>query len=466
MADDLSFTSALELKERILKKDISPVEATERAIRRLHEVEPALNSFVTPTEETALETARAAEQAVMKGDEPGLLAGLPVSVKDLIPMAGIPLTSGSRSAVDTVAEADAPCVERLKSHGACIVGKTTTSEYGCKAVGDCPLTGVTRNPWNTDKTPGGSSAGAGASIAAGVTPFGLGTDGGGSVRIPASFTGLFAIKPQFARVPVHPASATAMLAHVGPMSRTVRDAALLLQVISGFDRRDPYAVAEPVPDFLGACDAPVKGLRIAWSPTYGYVKPDPEVVSLCEDAAKQFEALGCKVELVESVMEDPADIWNVEFYGGIGARLKTVLEKTPGLLDPAVAETLNWAHGKVGADYFSRVVEGRHAFREKMRLLFDQYDLLLSPTLPVPAFDVGVNVPDGHEDANIVTWVRYTYPFNLTGHPAASVPAGRTSGGLPVGLHIVAGALREVDIFAAAAALEVARPWADSRPPI
>lgn len=466
MSDDLSFTSALELKERILKKDVSPVEVTESAIRRLHAVEPAINSFVTPTEDIALEAARAAEQAVMKDDEPGLLHGLPVSVKDLITMGGVKCCFGSHSMADNVAEADAPSVERLKAHGACILGKTTTSEYGCKAVGDCPLTGITRNPWNTNKTPGGSSAGAAASVAAGVTPFGLGTDGGGSVRIPAALTGIFAIKPQFARIPVHPASATAMLSHVGPMSRTVRDAALLLQAISGFDRRDPYCVAETVPDFLAACDTPIKDMRVAWSPAYGYVKPDADVLAMCEDAMKVFEDLGCKVELVETVMDDPADFWNVEFYGGIGSQLKDILENNPDQLDPAVAETLTGALDAFPRDYFSSVVARRHAFREKMRRFFDQYDLLLSPTLPVSSVDAGVNIPPGHEDANIVTWVRYTYPFNLTGHPAACVPAGFTSDGLPVGLQIVAGPLREVDIFAAAAAFETARPWADRRPPV
>lgn len=466
MDDDLTFASALELKRLIASKDVSPVEVVEAALQRLQAVEPALNSFATVTDEIALQAAREAEQAIMNGDEPGLLHGLPVSVKDLVVMDGVRCAFGSRSMADNIAREDAPSAERLKRHGACIVGKTTTSEFGCKAVGDNPLTGITRNPWNTDKTPGGSSAGAAASIAAGVTPFGLGTDGGGSVRIPASFTGLFAIKPQFARIPVYPVSATTTLAHVGPMSRTVRDAALLLAAIAGFDARDPFAVAEEVPDFLAACETPIKGMRIAWSPTYGYAKPDPEVLSICENAAKVFEELGCNVDLVDDAIgEDPVEMWDAEFYTGVATRLRDVLKERPEILDPAVADILSRALKRPLEDYSAQIF-ARYAFREKMRAFFDSYDLLLSPTLPVPAFDVRVDIPAGHEDANIVSWVRYTYPFNLTGQPAASIPAGFTSDGLPVGLQMVAGALREADIFAAAAAFEDARPWAERRPPV
>ena len=467
MSEDFSFMSAIELKERIASKEISPVELAEHALERLKAVEPQLNNFVTVTRHVALEAARRAEEAVMKGDGSlGLLHGLPLSVKDLITMGGVKCAFGSRSAADNIAAEDAPSVERVRAQGACILGKTTTSEYGCKAVGDSPLTGITRNPWDMAKTPGGSSCGAAASIAAGVTPFGLGTDGGGSVRIPASLTGLFAIKPHFGRVPVYPTSATPTLAHVGPMARTVRDAALLLNAIAGFDTRDPFAVAEPVPDFLAACDAPVKGLRIAWSPTYGYAKPHSEVVMLCERAVRAFEEMGCAVELVEDVTGgDPIDLWMAEFYAGVGTRLREPLEREPEILDPGVARALSGALGQT-MDAYYRSVFARYEFRERIRGLFFNYDLLLSPTLPVPAFDTGLDHPPDMADENIISWVKYTYPFNLTGHPAASVPVGFTGDGLPAGLQIVAGALREADIFAAAAALEAARPWADKRPSV
>ncbi|MDA7948742.1 MAG: amidase family protein [Hyphomicrobiaceae bacterium] len=466
MASEISWMSALELKRCIAAKEISPVDAVEASLQRLHATEDKLNAFVTLTEDVAREAAHAAEDAVMNGAELGPLCGIPVSVKDLIAMGGVKATFGSRTMADNVAAADAPSVARLRAAGACIVGKTTTSEFGCKAVGDCTLSGITRNPWNLEKTPGASSSGAGASVAAGVTPFGLGTDGGGSVRIPGAFCSLFAIKPQFARIPVFPTSATTTLAHVGPMSRTVRDGALLLNVTSGFDARDPFAVAEPVPDFLAACDKPVKGLKAAWSPTLGYAKPDPEVVALCEEAVKALEAQGCEVELVETVIEeDPEDIWATEFYPGVGGRLRDVLENEPGMLDPAVAERLARSLKQPLVDHYTSVF-ARYDLRERMRVFFEGYDLLLSPTLPVPPFDTGLNAPPQDPDADIVGWVRYTYPFNMTGTPAATVPAGFTKEGLPVGLQIVAGALNEADVFAAAAAIEEARPWADRKPSV
>ena len=462
--NEFAFMSAREQRERIARRDISPVELVEASLERMAELEPILNCFVQTSPELALEAARQAEQAVMSGEALGLLHGLPVSVKDLIAVNGLKLTFGSRAMADNVAALDAPAVERLRRHGACIIGKSTTSEFGCKAVGDSPLTGVTPNAWNLAKTSGGSSCGAATSVAAGITPFALGTDGGGSVRIPSSFSGLFGIKAQFARVPVFPASATPTLAHVGPLARTVRDGALLLSAIAGHDRRDPFGVAQPVPDFLDACERPVEGMRLAWSPTLGYARPTAEVVEIVEDAVRVFEELGCIVERVEHVMDDdPLPLWMAEFFAGVGTRLKDVLSDRPEVLDPAVADVLAGALDRDIGDYYGMVFQ-RYEFREKMRAFFEDYDLLLTPTLPVPAFDVRRNLPSELPDRNIVSWVSYTYPFNLTGQPAASVPAGWTGDGLPVGMQMVAKILREEDIFRAAAAFEAARPWADRRP--
>jgi len=466
MASELLYSSAVELRDLVLAKEVSPVELLDHSLARLEEVEPKLNSFVTVTEDVARAAARAAEKAVMDGNPPGLLHGLPISVKDLIAMDGVRCTFGSKSAADNVAALDAPAVERVRKAGAVIVGKTTTSEFGCKAVGDSPLTGVTRNPWDPSKTPGGSSAGAAASVAAGVTPLALGTDGGGSVRIPGSLTGLFAIKPQFARVPVFPESAAPTLSHVGPMTRTVRDAALLLSAIAGFDRRDPFAVATPVPDFVAACDQPVEGMRIAWSPTLGYADPMREVVDLCERAVATFEDLGCEVVLVDQVMErDPVDMWMSEFYASIGTRLNPVLSAQPELLDPAVAEVLGRALDQKIQEYWTQVFN-RYRFREDMRRFMEKYDLLVSPVLPVAGVDVGLNVPPGMPDANVVSWVRYTYPFNLTGQPGATLPVGFTDDGLPVGLQLVSKSHGEADIFRLSAAFESARPWTGETPPM
>ena len=222
---DFAFMTAIELKELIARRDISPVDLVGSSLERMEGLEPTLNCFVQTSPDLALEAARKAEKAVMAGEDLGLLHGLPISVKDLIAVDGLKLTFGSRAMADNVAAVDAPSVDRARRQGACIVGKSTTSEFGCKAVGDSPLTGITPNAWNLAKTPGGSSCGAATSVAAGITPFALGTDGGGSVRIPSSLSGLFGIKAQFARVAVYPASATPTLAHVGPLTRTVRDGA-------------------------------------------------------------------------------------------------------------------------------------------------------------------------------------------------------------------------------------------------
>ena len=460
-----AYMTAAELKGLLAARSISPVELTEDMLSRQEALEPQINAFVTRTPEVALAAAREAERAIAAG-EGGAIAGLPVSVKDLVAMAGVPWTFGSRPFADNVPDFDAPSVERVKQAGGCIIGKSTTSEFGCKAVTDSPLTGITRNPWNLAKTPGGSSGGAGASVAAGLTPFALATDGGGSVRIPSALCGLFGIKGQFGRVPVFPVSAAPTLAHVGAIARTVRDAALLLGVMAGHDRRDAFGVAEPVPDFLAACDEGVEGLRIAWSPTLGYATAESEVAALCEAGARRFENLGCTVELVDDAIgADPVEIWMAEFYGGIGTKLEGILTESPEALDPAVAATLGAGLDRSMVAYFTQLF-ARYDFRERMRLFFERYDLLLSPTLPCAAFDVGRDTPPGLGSRNIVSWVQYTYPFNLTGQPAASIPAGFTEAGLPVGLQMVAGINREVDIFRAAAAFEEAAPWAVRRPPV
>ncbi|MDP9475001.1 MAG: amidase family protein [Actinomycetota bacterium] len=459
MTADNAYVSAEEIRDRIVRREVSATEVMAETLSRMEALEPVLNAFVTPTPEQAMEAAREADRLLAGGGEPGALHGVPISVKDLINVGGVRTTFGSLTMANNVARDDAPSVERAHAAGACVIGKTTTTEFGCKAGGgDSPLSGITRNAWDTSKTTGGSSAGAATSVAAGVTPFALGTDGGGSIRIPSSLCGVFGIKAQYGRVPVFPTSATPTLSHVGPIARTVRDAALLLGVISGFDARDPASVSEPVPDYLAACEAPVEGMRVAWSPTLGYAKPVPEVLEITERAARTLESVGCSVELVEEVMDDPVDLWNAEFYAGAGTRLKDALRDSRELLDPAVAEVLDGALKGTVAEYYAKVF-ARYELREKVRRFFEPYDLLVTPTLPVPAFEAGVNVPPELPERNVVSWVYYTYPFNLTGNPAASIPCGFTEDGLPVGLQLMAGTNREIDLLRVSAAFEAAKPW-------
>lgn len=463
-SEDRPYGSALALREAIKTRQVSPVEAITDTLRRMEILEPSLNSFVTIMAEAAVESAKNAERTLVSNRGHGPLHGLPISVKDLIDVRGVQTTFGSKTFNANIAQRDAVVVERLRSAGACIIGKTTTSEFGCKPVGDSPLTGITRNPWNLEKTPGGSSCGAASSVAAGITPFAIGTDGGGSIRTPSSFTGVFGIKAQFGRVPVFPQGATPTLVHIGPIARTVRDAALLLVVISGSDPRDPWSLRADVPDFLAACDMPIKGMRVAWSPTLGYAKPCGEVREIVSAAVKVFEDLGCHVSIEETVMDDPTDLWMGTFYVGMAARFGTSLQTMRNQIDPAVCALLDQALEQKATAYHG-LISRRHVFTEKVRRFFDRYDLLLTPTVPVAAFDAGLNEPPGWPGGRTrVAWPSYTHPFNLTGQPAASIPCGFTADGLPVGLQMIAGPGREIDIFRAAAAFEAAHPWHDKRP--
>lgn len=446
---DFSFKSLEELSIGLDRKVFSATDLFEAVIARHDQLEPQLNMFCHVDFDAARVSARASDERIRRGERIGVLDGIPTSIKDLIAVRDMPQRFGSRTVSDAPVAQDAPSVERLRRAGAVILGKSTTSEFGCKAVGDSPLTGITRNPWNLEKTPGGSSCGAAAMVASGLVPYAIGTDGGGSIRIPASLCGLFGIKAQFGRVPVFPTSATPTLAHVGPLARNVEDAATVLSVIAGYDRRDPATVTGLLAD-LDAAGRNPRRIRVAWSPTLGYGRVDPEVQQITAKAVTTIAGLGVDVELVDHVMDDPVDLWAAEFYAGVGTKLRQVLLEAPETLDPAVLEVLKTAISQDMDSYYRKVFE-RYVFREKMRQFFEKYDLLLTPTLPVAAFDVGHDVPPGYEDKSIVSWATFTYPFNLTGQPAASLPVGMTRDGLPVGLQIVAPSHDEGAIFALAA---------------
>lgn len=452
--------SATSMVDMLYRGDISARELAQEALDKAERLEPTLNAFVHLDADAALASAAATDNTRAMGQAVGKLAGVPTSVKDLIDVRGMATTFGSRSMEDNMRGQDAPSVARLRAEGSTILGKTTTTEFGCKAGGgDSPLTGVTRNAWDSSRTPGGSSAGAATSVAAGVTPYAIGTDGGGSVRIPASLCGVFGIKAQFGRVPIYPVSATPTLGHVGVLSRSVADAALALEVMSGFEPSDPFAVAANVPNWSSACTGNIKGMRIIWSPTLGYARPTAEVLRVTELTVQALEGLGAQIEQREHIMHDPIELWMSEFYAGVGTKLGGILKSSPHLLDPAVADVLSKAIGTQTLEEYYRQVFQRFDLREKVKKLFEECDLLVTPTLPVTAFEAGRNVPPGYEDRNMVSWVYYTYPFNLTGNPAASIPCGSDDGGMPVGLQAVAATHREDNLFRIASAVELERPW-------
>jgi len=351
----------------------------------------------------------------------------------------------------------------LKVAGGIMIGKTTTPEFGWKGVTDSPLFGITRNPWNLERTPGGSSGGAAAAVAAGLAPLAVGTDGGGSIRIPGSFCGVFGLKPTCGLVPVYPAAATGTLTHMGPMSRTVRDAALMLQVMAGPDDRDPLSLPSTSANFAAALEAGVRDLRVAWSPTLGYATVDPEVRAVTEAAAKRFQGLGCRMDQVDRVFDDPDPIWAPLFYGGIAGRLNDSLEEWRSRMDPGLVEIIE-AGRKMGAMEFVKAGLARASFSEVVRKFFTQYDLLLTPTLAVPSFDAEFDQPRERGAGSRLAWVAFTYPFNLTGQPAATVPCGFTRDGLPIGLQLIGKRLEDATVLRAAAAYETAAPWAHACP--
>jgi aspartyl-tRNA(Asn)/glutamyl-tRNA(Gln) amidotransferase subunit A len=464
--DELCLLSAVELAAAVRAKQVSPVEATRAVLERIERLNPKLNAFCTVTPDAALATAKQIEAAIMRGDDVGPLAGVPISIKDLIYVKDMRVTFGSKLFEQNVVTEDTPLVERLRRAGAVIVGMTNTPEFGWKGVTDNRVFGIARNPWNLDLTPGGSSGGASSAVAAGLGPIGIGTDGGGSLRIPGAFCELVGYKASYGRVPNYPGSGVDSLRHTGPLTRTVADAALTLDVIAGPDERDPHSLpSDSAKGYLASLEQGVRGLKVGYSPTLGYAWIDPEIAALCADAAKHFAASGATVEEIEVDWGNCYEVWGVFFYGGIAARVAGYPAEKRGLLDPGLQPIVEQGLKLTAVDYVNALV-ARNLFWQKVRATFERYDLLITPTLSVPPFAVGKNRPDlpaGPNGAEL-RWSPFTYPFNLTGQPAISVPCGRTKADLPVGLQIVGRRFADATVLRAARAWEQIQPWAERRP--
>jgi aspartyl-tRNA(Asn)/glutamyl-tRNA(Gln) amidotransferase subunit A len=452
---DLCALGATELVDLYRKKELSPVEVTKAVMERIERLNPRLNAFCF-INDRAVDDAKESEARWLRGGNRGLLDGVPVSIKDLLLTKGWPTLRGSKT-IDAKGpwNDDAPAVARLRENGAVLVGKTTTPEYGWKGVTDSPLTGITRNPWNPDKTPGGSSGGAAAAVASGMAPLGVGTDGGGSIRIPCSFTGLFGLKPSFGRVPAWPLSPFGTVAHVGPMTRSVADAALMLNVLALPDARDWHALPYDARDWRMGLESGVRDMRIAYSPDLGYAKVDAEVAALVKDAVKIFQDLGAKVEEKNPGFDNAEPIFRAHWFPGAALLLKSI--KQAELIDPGLREVAEEGR-KLGMLEVLEAHQKRGALGAHMNLFHRDYDLLVTPTLAVAAFDVGLECPPG--SSRWTEWTPFTFPFNLTGQPAASIPCGFTKAGLPVGLHLVGPRYADALVLRAARAFESARPIA------
>jgi aspartyl-tRNA(Asn)/glutamyl-tRNA(Gln) amidotransferase subunit A len=458
---EIAALNAADLLGLYRRKELSPVEVTRDVLERIVRFEPQINAFVLVDADGALAAARASEARWAKGEPLGSADGLPVTIKDIVDVAGKPTRKGSLTTPSIPAERDGPAVARMKEHGAVIVGKTTTPEFGWIGACHSPLSGITRNPWNLARTTGGSSGGAAAAALLNLGVLHLGTDGAGSIRIPSAFTGVFGIKPSYGRVPVYPASAFTVLAHHGPLTRTVADAAMMLSIIGEPDARDTTAWNTPAPDFrIGLADG-VRGLRIAWSPRLGYVKElDADVEAAARKAAETFVDLGARVEEVDPGFAEPVDIILKVWY----SVASTIVQAAPAAerekMDEGLRRMAERGQRYSLFDYLSAHTR-RTELAQHMLRFHERYDLLLTPQMPIPAIEAGRVTPaDGRFGDEWINWSPYTYPFNLTQQPAASVPCGFSSDGLPVALQIVGPARRDELVLRAARALESACPFA------
>lgn len=464
---ELCFTPATDLSRLIRTKAVSPVEVVRAAIARAEALNPSLNALCTPTYEAAMASARRAEAAVMRGEPLGLLHGIPTTIKDVAFTRGVRTMSGSRLYAQRVPDFDHVHVERLQDAGAIMLGKTTTSELGWKGNGDSPVTGITHNPWKHGRNAGGSSAGAAVCAAAGIGPIHQGSDGAGSVRMPAAFCGVFGLKPSYGRIPYWPMPNNGAISHIGPLTRTVADGALMLQAVAGPDDRDAASLEAVPEDYLGRLDEGIAGLRVAYSPDLGYLPVDAEVAGPVRQAVAAFESLGCHVEEVDPGWGDPIEMEHVLFTGSFAGMIGHLLDEWQDRLDPGLVAITRHGQRYSAAD-LGRAMGERLQYYDRVRAFFERYDLLLTPSLSVAAFDNTKLIP-AHWEQHPWDWIRwagFSYPFNLTWLPAATCPCGFTSEGLPVGLQIVAGRFRDLRVLQAARAFEQARPWAQHRPAV
>jgi aspartyl-tRNA(Asn)/glutamyl-tRNA(Gln) amidotransferase subunit A len=457
---DLADCTATRLVQLYRMRQASPVEATQAILERIADLDPMLNAFCVVDAERALASARAAEARWQNGAPCDLLDGVPVSIKDLILTRGWPTLRGSRTIdPDQPWDVDAPVAARLREAGAVLIGKTNTPEFGIKGTTDSPLRGVTRNPWNTTMTPGGSSGGAAAAIAAGMGPLAVGTDGAGSVRIPSSFCGIPGLKPSFGRVPAFPLSPMGTVAHLGPHARSVEDLALLLTVMSRPDARDWTSLPYDPRDYRVGLHDGVRGLRVAFSPDLGYVKNvDPEVAAAVRRAADAFAALGAHVDEVAPGFANPEEITTRLWFVGSLTLVSAMTPAQVALTDPA----LRWQAEegrKVTVLELQKLTLRRGELGSLMRRFHERYDLLLTPGVSVPAFEA--KAPGEWELTleKFLGWTPFSYPFNLTQQPAAVVPCGLTHSGLPMAVQIVGPMHGDALVLRAARAYESTRTW-------
>jgi aspartyl-tRNA(Asn)/glutamyl-tRNA(Gln) amidotransferase subunit A len=453
MMKDLHLLSAGELLKKYQAKEITPLDVIKDIFDAIDRHDEKVNAFVLTDKSAAMKAAEQSAERWAKGAPVGQVDGVPATVKDVVIAKGWPTLRGSHTTDETPSDEDAPCVARLREQGAILIGKTTTPEFGWKGVTDSARSGITRNPWNLDKTTGGSSGGAAAAAALGMGALHIGTDGGGSIRMPCGFTGIPGIKPTFARVPTYPLSLFGTLSHAGPMARTVTDMALMLNFMTLPDVRDPYSPPFVNEDFTKEIEGGVRGLKIAYLPNMNDRPVDPEIAKCVSDAVDKFCELGAIVDRPNLKLPDSNDIFRIHWYAGAARAIRVLSDAQREMVEPALLEIAAEGETFTLSQYQTASAE-RENYHVAINQAFEAYDLIVTPTLPLTAFEAGKEFPDGQDYERWTDWTQFTYPFNLTGHPAGSVPCGLSSDGLPISMQIVGPTMADARVIRAMRAYE------------
>jgi aspartyl-tRNA(Asn)/glutamyl-tRNA(Gln) amidotransferase subunit A len=469
---DLACLPASELRTRIAAKVVSPVELTDAVLARADKLQPVLNCFITLVPEQSRAAAREAEAAVMKGETLGLLHGIPFAAKDLVNTAGVRTTFGSLLHEDNVPKEDAVCAARLKQAGAVLFGKTTTPEFGHKALTDAPLFGRTRNAWSAEHTSGGSSGGAAVAVAAGIGPIGIATDGGGSTRIPAAANGMVGLKQSNGVIPhSQVADAFGNYTYVTPMTRTVMDTALMLQAMAGPHPSDPWSIGVAPQDYLTAARAEgdLKGKRILYSLTLGNTVVAKDVRTAFERSLVRLRDLGAELVELTETLPDMEPVWKVINHTTWRARFDEMIRRDGNRMSTSLVRQVAMASDWSGADYQRAMFQRSELFR-MVQLWFETADYLVTPTLSRTALPIDQDLFDPIEIDGVEVgelrrnWFPYTMPFNITGHPALSLCCGYDTKGLPIGLQFVGRFRDEASVLHAAALYEASERWLDRWP--
>ncbi|MFM9270267.1 amidase [Halomonas elongata] len=452
---DLTAGEALVLFRR---RALSPVELAEDCLRRIERDNPHVNAFAHVDGDQVLATAHASEARWQAGTPCGALDGVPTTIKDLTLTRGMPTRFGSATSnAEGPWDTDAPISRHLREAGAVILGKTTSPEFGWKGVTDNPLHGITRNPWDLNLTSGGSSGGAATAAALNLGLLHQGSDAGGSIRIPCSFTGTFGIKPTFGWIPQWPASAMGTLSHLGPMTRTVADSALMLSVMARPDPRDGYLGNPMAEEWLTRPPTSLHGWRIAYSPDLGFVDVAPDIASRVRETVSVLQELGATVEEVNPGFGDVLDTFNTLWFAGASQVLERLDEADQQRLDPGFLDIAQRGQDISLRDYLA-ACRGRERLTARMQSFHHDFDLLVTPTMPISPFAAGHNVPPDGPYRDWMDWTPFSYPFNLTQQPAASLPCGLDGQGLPVGIHLVGPRFQDLKVMHVAQLLEARLP--------